>query len=1087
MATGTTTASNKYAPNAERAKFRERVDELMRKRKDPEYVRFALEQVGYDTSVIDQELGRYQSVQTGQPMQQVAQAPDYGSLGLSPTQAQAIADTNATIDLAAQAKEMAKGIKTGPLEGRISRGKALLQSGGDENFNKLDAQLNSIKANFMKALSGAAVSEQEATRLSKFLPDATDQESVIQTKLDQLAKELKIKKDEMISVAGGNPAEFEKQTAAGQTTQTAQPVKLNTPEEAAKWLESNPNDPRAEKVRQKLESVGYKFPLADSAAPESGVEAPKEQGFLSTLGKEIPELAGKVLDRFSNAYSDVQGDMTKGNLPTLTGRAGLRAAGAIGGSINDAFTSLIEVGYSALPKETKEVLKDTALTVAKSDVGQAGLSAFAKGAEEWQQYKAENPERAKDIEDVANVLAAIPAGKILGKVKGETKAVTKDTLQVLGRSNETKATTEVFKAIKPSITVGRNLSTAKETVGKANKAIIDLGIKAPTNVREYTTALTEAKQRVWQQIETKLSGAGTTKVDIGTIADRVKQMADDPNLLRIDQRAASKLANIARSLESQGREMSVADAESLKQYINSELKGAFGKFNLSNAEQNAKKMITAEIGKQLDDILSSVPNEFSDMKKLYGAVRQTEEDALKRLVVFERQNPQGLIESYSKISGVGNIIKGVATLNPSEVVKGASEVIMGQVQRRANDADTLIKKAFERLDTKKGGFDSWLFKTVNDIKGKGGLSLQDVSGGKAGYSGDLLQEARKYKSAEEFVKAQEKNNPLYEAAKDFETANDFKSFFRGSATQYGKYRPEIRKFGTTEESVRVPELGINPEKKITIYRGLDESIGKIKGRINDGDFVTTDYDSAAAYADGKVVSKEVKAKDLILDYPEKSDYENPFYKGAEFIYSNSKNKLVKYSDTDLETIFNDAKSYKLNIPISELERQKKYIQKYGEIPDGADIKGFSKSPEYGKYGTDSKSQKSAYYEYVSNKIDEAIKTKSQLTDIWKKAHGETKRGFGTGAGRMKNEMEKISLNVGEVYTKGKKIKESILNELADFTDYAAKQKQGIKIERVPEEIRARAIAEKLGMNPDISNWMLSKKFGKLLKENNWDR
>lgn len=31
----------------------------------------------------------------------------------------------------------------------------------------------------------------------------------------------------------------------------------------------------------------------------------------------------------------------------------------------------------------------------------------------------------------------------------------------------------------------------------------------------------------------------------------------------------------------------------------------------------------------------------------------------------------------------------------------------------------------------------------------------------------------------------------------------------------------------------------------------------------------------------------------------------------------------------------------------------------------------------------------------------ALLTKSQLTDLWKKAHRETKRGFGTGAGRPK--------------------------------------------------------------------------------------
>lgn len=120
-------------------------------------------------------------------------------------------------------------------------------------------------------------------------------------------------------------------------------------------------------------------------------------------------------------------------------------------------------------------------------------------------------------------------------------------------------------------------------------------------------------------------------------------------------------------------------------------------------------------------------------------------------------------------------------------------------------------------------------------------------------------------------------------------------------------------------------------------------------------------------------------------------------------------------------------------------------------------------------------------------IQDVSKGKAGYSEAVSNTLAETKRGFGTGAGRMKNEMEKISLNVGEVYTKGKKVKESILNELADFTEYAANQARGVKIERIPDEIRARAIAEKLGINPDVSNIKLAERFGKLLEKYKWKR
>jgi hypothetical protein len=51
------------------------------------------------------------------------------------------------------------------------------------------------------------------------------------------------------------------------------------------------------------------------------------------------------------------------------------------------------------------------------------------------------------------------------------------------------------------------------------------------------------------------------------------------------------------------------------------------------------------------------------------------------------------------------------------------------------------------------------------------------------------------------------------------------------------------------------------------------------------------------------------------------------------------------------------------------------------MPPNADLKGFSKSPEYYKYGSSERQQASAYYGYVDNKINELNKTTSQLTDI----------------------------------------------------------------------------------------------------------
>uniref|UniRef100_A0A6M3KPQ6 Uncharacterized protein n=1 Tax=viral metagenome TaxID=1070528 RepID=A0A6M3KPQ6_9ZZZZ len=152
--------------------------------------------------------------------------------------------------------------------------------------------------------------------------------------------------------------------------------------------------------------------------------------------------------------------------------------------------------------------------------------------------------------------------------------------------------------------------------------------------------------------------------------------------------------------------------------------------------------------------------------------------------------------------------------------------------------------------------------------------------------GSLETEARKYKSAEEWV-----------------------NFMRGSATQYRDYNPKLRStIGLSEESQRISELGVDPELEVTIYRGVSEGNKKLSNaKIVDGDFVTTDFQSAASYS-GKdnVIQKKVKAKDLIADYASEFDKDKPFGLGAEFVYSDSKNKLVNYTQQQLTDIWNKA-------------------------------------------------------------------------------------------------------------------------------------------------------------------------------------
>jgi hypothetical protein len=98
------------------------------------------------------------------------------------------------------------GVKTGPLENIKLQAAKFTGMGITEDNDQiiLEQMLGKIKADFMKATSGAAVSEAEVKRLSKFLPDFSDQEEVIKSKLNTLSQEMSRQKAGLLASLGAS-------------------------------------------------------------------------------------------------------------------------------------------------------------------------------------------------------------------------------------------------------------------------------------------------------------------------------------------------------------------------------------------------------------------------------------------------------------------------------------------------------------------------------------------------------------------------------------------------------------------------------------------------------------------------------------------------------------------------------------------------------------------------------------------------------------------------------------------------------------------------------------------------------------------
>ena len=285
---------------------------------------------------------------------------------------------------------------------------------------------------------------------------------------------------------------------------------------------------------------------------------------------------------------------------------------------------------------------------------------------------------------------------------------------------------------------------------------------------------------------------------------------------------------------------------------------------------------------------------------------------------------------------VGQVRKALNAGNDAVNVAGV-DVLAQELQERlpgfvqiddvSNPSDVV-----EGFLSAKDNLQSQLNKAYSDAEGilSGKVNIEDLS--KIKTDGILDVDNTKNMSTKT------KNTELLKEATNYNTPEEFIAKVKGSATQYTGYTPELR-LNVTPGSKRLTELGIEPEQTVTVYRGLDGFEGSILDKkINDGDFVTTDYDSALSYADRpeNVIEMEVKAKDLFAEEPD--DFiEDPFYIGGEYVYSTKQGVDVNLSDEELTNIWNEANKKvpdTKNVPLDNINKE--------PIPD---TQVFSQQPE----------------------------------------------------------------------------------------------------------------------------------------------
>ena len=282
-----------------------------------------------------------------------------------------------------------------------------------------------------------------------------------------------------------------------------------------------------------------------------------------------------------------------------------------------------------------------------------------------------------------------------------------DSLSEWGAEKLTKTSSaqdKLYKAQEPRMNVlsnKKNLEKRRANSDRANELIIENWF-IPKNTAERLDAHQKTLNKLWWQVMKQVNEWEGVFADQSSIIDALDNYIKEQEALWIDA-SKSDIQALKRELDSmkkQQREWTLdfPTLEKKKQVFNDLIDWKW--VEASEVYKKWIRLITHEIGKVEDAMLSRIPWEFSELKRDVWALLDSYEDVFKADMKNQRKKGNWLVESYSRIEWIWDTIAGIAQLfrwDISWVAKWLSKVALGKAMAKASDVDFLIKKWFSDL------------------------------------------------------------------------------------------------------------------------------------------------------------------------------------------------------------------------------------------------------------------------------------------------------------------------------------------------------------------------------------------------------
>ena len=294
------------------------------------------------------------------------------------------------------------------------------------------------------------------------------------------------------------------------------------------------------------------------------------------------------------------------------------------------------------------------------------------------------------------------------------------------------------------------LPIIKETSERINKPI--------KTIEDFIENTKEAKKNIWGKIQEALDAAegklsyGTKTVQVGETVSPIvnaqgnkivrpvfkdieeirngingKDITDsmvnsiDPQSIKLSPEYANAIKSATRKYENKG--ISIAEAEDKMEKINANLSRFFksssrNQYIKGQDEDIAAQLIERKVLRQtLNDKIEKLTGEnVAPLKKSYGALMNLQDEALKRVIVSNRQMPLSLQEQINGVLGITRMASGDLT--------GAVQLIASQGAKVLNSSNRLVSQAVKNVGKYKIPF-NYLGKALSPEVGRQATSNYD--------------------------------------------------------------------------------------------------------------------------------------------------------------------------------------------------------------------------------------------------------------------------------------------------------------------------------------------------------------------------